>query len=188
MKKFVERCGVLVVLFAMFIGVSAHAAEQNYEIRVEGMVCAYCAYTVSKSLASLPGVVDDSVLVELERGVATLQSTQELDDALIKETFRDSGFTVTDMSVVPEATTVAAPTAQIAKITLENDQIGSKMENQLLDVLGETAVEASSEFCVRAPRELESKILKPLIAGRQRAIKVRYESADQNAVEVTLYQ
>ncbi len=188
MKKFDDACGIVVLLFAMFTGAPAHADDQNYEIRVEGMVCAYCAYTVSKDLASLPGVAENSVLVDLERGVAILKSAHALDERLIMETFRDSGFTVVDISVVPQAATAAAPSAQIAKITVDTDRIGSKVANQLLDVLGETAAKRSSELHVLAPRNLESEILKPLIAGRQRAIKVRYEPVDQNAVEVTLYQ
>ncbi len=188
MKTFVDRRSIVVLLFALLTAVPAQAAGQNYEIRVEGMVCAYCAYTVSKNLGALPGVVNDSVLVDLEHGVATLRSTQALDDTLITETFRDSGFTATDITVVRDAPTVATPTIQIAKIILETDQIGSKMANQLFDVLGESAVKVPSELHVLAPRDLESRILKPLIAGRQRAIKVRYEPVEKNAVEVTLYQ
>ena len=62
MKTFVDRRSIVVLLFALLTALPAQAAGQNYEIRVEGMACAYCAYTVSKNLGALPGVVDDSVL------------------------------------------------------------------------------------------------------------------------------
>ncbi len=54
MKTFVDRRSIVVLLFALLTAVPAQAAGQNYEIRVEGMVCAYCAYTVSKNLGALP--------------------------------------------------------------------------------------------------------------------------------------
>lgn len=189
MNTIVNRLGIVTTLvLILFTGAAAHAAAKNYEIQVEGMHCAYCAYTVSKNLAALDGVVDESVHVDLERGVATLQSTRALEHSQIKETFLDSGFTVANISFTPEASIVASPTVQVAKITLDRDQIGSKMADQLFDILGETAVKGSSELHVLAPQALEADILKPLIAGRQRAIKVRYETVDDAAVVVTLYQ
>lgn len=189
MNTIQNRIGIVITLvLILFTGTAAHAAAQNYEIQVEGMHCAYCAYSVSKNLAALDGVVDESVHVNLERGVATLQSTRTLDHSQIKETFLDSGFTAADISLTADASIVASPTAQVAKITLDRDQIGSKMVDQLLDVLGETAVKGSSELHILAPQALETDILKLLIAGRQRAIKVRYETTDDTAVVVTLYQ
>lgn len=185
MKKIEGQLTIIVVIaLTLFAGVVVHAAEQNYEIQVEGMRCAYCAYTVSKNLAALDGVVDESVRVDLERGVATLQSTRALGHELIKRTFLDSGFTVANISRNADLPAAMAPTAPVAKITLDKNQIGSKMVN----ALGEAAASAPSELRVIAPRALESDILQPLIAGRQQAIKVHYESASGDAVEVTLLQ
>lgn len=183
------RLNVVVLLIAaLSSGASAQNGEQSYAIRVEGMVCAYCAYSVSKNLATLPTVIADSVLVDLERGVATFKSTQPLDDSLIDQTFRDSGFKVIDVSVIAELQDPPTLSTRVVTLTFENGQIGSTMADHLLDVLGEAASKGTSEFRVVAPQELESKILRPLIAGRQKAVRIRYESAEQGAVEVTLYQ
>ncbi len=180
--------GVALLVGTLGLGVTAHSAEYNYEIGVDGMVCAYCAYTVGKNLATLPGVVVDSVYIDLERGVAVLQSTQPLDDTVIEATFLGSGFNVTSIASVTAAPAVSIPTTQVVKLTLQDEQIGSKMADQLLDVLGATALRINAELRVVASETLEADILKPLIAGRQRAIKVRFESDTQGTVQVSLYQ
>ena len=166
---------------------SASGAEQSYEVRVQGMVCAYCTYSVSKQLILLPGVIAPSVEVDLEKGIATFRSTQPLGDGLIRETFRSSGFTATGVSsVVGQA--APAVTTQVVQLTLEASRIGSDMADQLLDVLGDAALKQRSEFRVTGPAELETKILKPLIAGRKQTIKVRYRPVEQATVEIGLYQ
>jgi copper chaperone CopZ len=166
---------------------SASGAEQSYEVRVQGMVCAYCTYSVGKRLILLPGVIAPSVEVDLEKGIAAFRSMQPLDDDLIRETFRDSGFTATDVSSVVGQ---AAPsiTTQVVQLTLEADRIGSDVANRLLDTLGDAALKQLSEFRVTAPAALETKILKPLIAGRKQTIKVRYRPVEQATVEIGFYQ
>ncbi len=54
-------------------------SDLDYTLEVKGMVCAYCAYNVSKQLKSLDGVVPDSVSVDLENVVVTLQSEKKLE-------------------------------------------------------------------------------------------------------------
>jgi cation transport ATPase len=51
------------------------ATEQVYQADVEGMVCAFCAYSVSRNVAGLPGVDADSVDVDLENGEVTFSSS-----------------------------------------------------------------------------------------------------------------
>ncbi|MCZ6640756.1 MAG: heavy-metal-associated domain-containing protein [Gammaproteobacteria bacterium] len=178
---------VALLVGTLGLSVAARSAEHNYEIEISGMVCAFCAYTVGKNLATLPGVVADSVSIDLERGVAMLQSTQKLDAAAVEETILESGFNVAGIASITEIPAVSTPTTQVVKLTLNDEQIGSKMADQLLDVLGATALRIGGELRVIAPGKLESDILKPLIAGRQRAIKVRFESSAQGTVQVSLY-
>lgn len=172
----------------MLTTMSTYAAEHNYEIKVQGMKCAYCAYSVSKNLAAIDGIITESVRIDLERGVATLQSVRPLDDHQIEQSFLDSGFLVADITRHAQLPERGTPSARIASISIGKEQIGSTIANQLLDVLGETAAARSSKLHVRAPQTLEQEILRPLIAGRQRAIQVRYEPADDDTIEVTLYQ
>ena len=186
-----STCPLLRLLVLWAAGLTATGttlgAEQHYQVRVQGMVCAYCTYSVGKQLMSLPGVIAASVEVDLEKGIAEFRSTQALDGGLIRETFRDSGFTATDVSsVVGRAAPVI--TTQVVQLTLEATSIGSDMADELLDVLGNTALKQRSEFRVTAPAELETKILKPLIAGRKQTIKVRFEPVEQTTVQIGLYQ
>lgn len=166
---------------------SALGAEQGYRVQVQGMVCAYCTYSVSKRLGLLPGVVAASVDVDLGKGIAMFRSAQALDDDLIRETFRDSGFTATEVSR-DAAQKAPKVNEQVVYLTLDAARVGSSMVDRLLETIGEAAQQQRSELRLTAPAALESRILKPLIAGRKQEIKVHYQPVEQATVEIGLYQ
>ena len=74
----------LVLISASFV-TNAGADQFEYDLEVNGMVCAFCAYNVSKQLKTLDGVVSDTVDVDLDKGTVTLQSEQELDKSQIAD-------------------------------------------------------------------------------------------------------
>ncbi len=57
---------LLLTLLMSLITVSAVAGTYSYKADVEGMVCAFCAYSVAKNISTLPGVDADSVNVDLK--------------------------------------------------------------------------------------------------------------------------
>ena len=67
----------VLVLACMLFATNVPASDLDYTLEVKGMVCAYCAYNVSKQLKSLDGVVPDSVSVDLENGMVTLRSEKK---------------------------------------------------------------------------------------------------------------
>ena len=54
------RALLTVVTLAVF-SISAWAEGYAYHARIEGMVCAFCAYNVGKTIGALPGVEAESV-------------------------------------------------------------------------------------------------------------------------------
>lgn len=63
------------------------------EIDVAGMTCAFCVYGVEKNLGKLPGVTQVQVSLESKKVRIVMDVGEVVDEALIRETIRDAGFT-----------------------------------------------------------------------------------------------
>ncbi len=57
---------------------------------VTGMTCGHCVNAVTTELSKLPGV--DAVDVDLATGVVSVDSTQPLDDAAVREAVDEAGY------------------------------------------------------------------------------------------------
>ncbi len=65
------------------------------EVFIDGMSCMHCAAKVEKALAALNGVSD--VKVDLNGKRAIIKLKKEIDNATLKATVEDLGYTVTDI-------------------------------------------------------------------------------------------
>ena len=68
-------------------------AKITKEVYIDGMSCMHCAANVEKALASLKGVSD--VKVDLNGKKAIVKLRQDIDNAAVKSTVEDLGYTVT---------------------------------------------------------------------------------------------
>ncbi|PBC75401.1 copper chaperone CopZ [Streptomyces sp. TLI_235] len=59
---------------------------------VEGMSCGHCERTVTAGLAALPGVT--GVNAQAATGRVTVESTADLDEAVVRNTVGEAGFTL----------------------------------------------------------------------------------------------
>ncbi|MEV8099020.1 heavy metal-associated domain-containing protein [Kitasatospora sp. NPDC085879] len=59
---------------------------------VEGMSCGHCERTVTAGLAALPGVT--GVNAHAATGRVTVESTADLDEAVVRNTVGEAGFTL----------------------------------------------------------------------------------------------
>ncbi|MCP4297941.1 MAG: heavy metal translocating P-type ATPase [Proteobacteria bacterium] len=66
--------------------------KMKTEIKIDGMSCQHCQKTVTESLNNLDEVI--STNVDLEKKNAVIESAQEVDESLIRNTITDAGFTV----------------------------------------------------------------------------------------------
>ena len=164
-------------MVSMSFATNAVAGQLEYDLEVNGMVCAYCAYNVSKQLKTLNGVVPDSVDVDLDKGRVKLQSEKELDKTSLAELLLQAGF---ELGAVTEAvTSTAQPRRQtdefvFLSITMNSDRLSDGQFDAVLNELGALAAQRSGRISVVAPGELEEAILKPILAGRRTVIKVEY--------------
>jgi copper chaperone CopZ len=92
----------MLILFTL-LTTSVFAVTQKIE--VNGMVCAFCAQGIEKSLSRIETTKD--VYVNLDEGFVILESTNEgVSEDKIKKIIVDSGYDVTKISLVNETADV----------------------------------------------------------------------------------
>jgi len=77
-------------------------ANTQYELRVDGMACPYCAYGIEKKLKALDGVIRESLQVKLNDGVVKFEALDDvpITEPVLKKLINDSGFTLRSVSVL----------------------------------------------------------------------------------------
>jgi len=174
----------LIALFMISTSIATNAvADQlEYELEVNGMVCAFCAYNVSKQLKTLDGVIPDSVDVDLDKGRVKLQSENKLDRSQLAELILTAGF---ELGAVTEAkASNAEPRRQrdeatFLSMTMSSDRLSDGQFDEVLEAIGAMAVQRSVRISVVGPEELELAILKPVLMGRRTVIEVEYEPVNR---------
>ena len=96
MKKLIA---ILTLILAW--NASAWAEGTQYQMRVDGLACPYCAYGVEKKLKQIKGVKD--VEIDLDKGVVTVRVDDgvESTEPQMRQLFTDAGFTYRSMSRTP---------------------------------------------------------------------------------------
>lgn len=85
-----------IVLAAALLLANSSFAE-TVELKVNGLVCAFCAQGIEKTLRANTGT--DAVFVSLEHGLValTLKDKATITDDELKTALADSGYSVTDI-------------------------------------------------------------------------------------------
>lgn len=83
-----------VLLFALLSGVSSLASAKTIEMDVNGLVCAFCAQGIEKTLKGFPAT--EAVFVSLEHRIVAVQLKDgtDIDDATLRKAITDSGYTI----------------------------------------------------------------------------------------------
>jgi copper chaperone CopZ len=173
-------------LFILFFSTQLHAGEYLYNADVKGMVCAFCAYNVSKNISKLPGVEADSVDVDLKGGHVQFHSTQVVDENNLVALFNDSGFSISNLKQSPLATTKEKlqPTAALI---VEVEQAKTEQYSNIFESIGNIAASTPSHLLITAPADYEDKLLKPILMGRQQVIKVRFIANQSDTIRIQLF-
>jgi copper chaperone CopZ len=81
------------VLF-LLLGFSSLASAKTIEMDVNGLVCAFCAQGIQKTLKAFPAA--EAVYVSLENRIVAVQLKEgsDIDDATLRRAITDSGYTV----------------------------------------------------------------------------------------------
>lgn len=83
-----------VFLFALLSGLSSLASAKTIEMDVNGLVCAFCAQGIEKTLKGFPAT--EAVFVSLEHRIVAVQLKDgtDIDDATLRKAITDSGYAI----------------------------------------------------------------------------------------------
>lgn len=175
------------ILITMASNIQAKNKEFAYQGKIEGMVCAFCVYNVSNKIRELPGVQKNSVNVELKSGKVEFLSSQLVSQKIVAKLFEDSGFKLISLNKINNALLATIDFSKIAKISISFPINELSFMDELLSDLGDLAEKEMSLVTINAPKSIEMAILKPIIAGRQQTIKVKFTEKQTQQVEINIY-
>jgi len=182
---------IALTMASMSFATNAVAVQLEYELEVNGMVCAFCAYNVAKQLKTLDGVVTDSVDVDLDKSRVKLQSGKRLDRSQLADLLLTAGFelgAVTEAEALNTESRRRLDEAAFLSMTISADRLSDGQFDEVLEAIGTMAVQRSGRISVVGPEELELAILKPVLMGRRTVVEVEYEPVNRpdQAVVVSL--
>jgi len=92
--KLIKSNRLKMLAAAALVAVSSLASAATIEMDVNGLVCAFCAQGIEKSLKAFPAT--DAVFVSLEHRIVAvhLKDGSDIDDATLRKAITDSGYTV----------------------------------------------------------------------------------------------
>ncbi len=84
---------LLLITGLMLMNANANAKDIQYDLRVDGMTCPFCAATSEKALKKINGV--HAVSTDLEKATISVCASKETDmsDAKLKNMLKKKGFT-----------------------------------------------------------------------------------------------
>ena len=175
---------IALAMISLPIAASTATNQLEYDLEVNGMKCAFCAYNVSKQLESLDGVIPQTVNVDLDHGTVKFRSEKELDEARLADLLLQTGFKLGAATATAASTSTLQPRqptdeAAILSVTMNAVELNEGGFDAILEELGAIAVQRSGRISVIGPGELEAAILKPVLAGRRAVIRVDYEQVNR---------
>ena len=92
---------IALTVLGLIWNASAIAAGTQYEMRVDGLACPYCAYGIEKKLKAIDGV--EKIDIDLNNGLVTVIVADgvRLTEAQMTKLCQDAGFTYRSMTKKP---------------------------------------------------------------------------------------
>jgi mercuric ion binding protein len=92
---------ILAMAMALLWNTAVFAAGTEYQLRVDGLACPYCAYGIEKKLKQVEGV--EAIDIDLNKGVVTVKCAEgvTLTEAQMAKLINDAGFTLRGMTEKP---------------------------------------------------------------------------------------
>lgn len=166
--------------------INAMADIYKYHADVKGMVCAYCAYSVSKNIKKIQGVHTDSVDVDLKGGKLDFISDESVAETTLSELFSTSGFSISNLTVtrIPEEKQQPEEKAGL-DVLISISQLSQY--NEVIEAIGNLAASSSARLIIEAPAAQEESLLKPLLMGRQQVVKIHFIPGTSDKVRLKLF-
>ena len=98
--KSIASCASIILATSFF---NTSIAAESMKATVNGMVCAFCAQGIEKSLLKMPAT--KAVFVDLKRKIVAVEAKdgQTLDGKKISAEIKDAGYDVVKLETVPQS-------------------------------------------------------------------------------------
>ncbi|VAW28750.1 hypothetical protein MNBD_BACTEROID07-1027 [hydrothermal vent metagenome] len=184
-KKGFEN-SLFVLVLAMW-NMSAWAGVYNYYAHVDGMVCAFCTYTVAKKVRTLAGVDADSVDVDLGGKYVAFKSNKRIPEKKLAALFATDGFKISNLTVTKTAKYKIYSVDDMS-LELNVDVFKADQYNSVYQMIGNIAARMPSRLIIRAPPSLEETLLKPLLMGHREMITTRFIATEDDRIQLQLFE
>ncbi len=79
---------------SLLLPVAASAAQTQYQLRVDGLACPFCAYGIEKELKRTDGV--ESLEIDINAGIVTVTMAEgaAMTEEKARQIVKDAGFTL----------------------------------------------------------------------------------------------
>ena len=90
-----------VFALSLLLPVAAVAAQTQYQLRVDGLACPFCAYGIEKELKRTEGVA--AIAIDINAGIVTVTMAEgaTMIEAKASQIVKDAGFTLRGFKQVP---------------------------------------------------------------------------------------
>jgi mercuric ion binding protein len=165
----------------------AGAADYSYQARIDGMVCAFCAYNVGKTIGALPGVDAESVIVDLDQKLAIFHASTSIDRGAVSTAVTDSGFTLVALQQIENPATQLSSYQTTPIIELDLDGADAERFESILEALGAFASAQRLRVVIEAPEAIEIDVLAPILMGRDHALSVLFLPGEEDVIRLRMY-
>ena len=163
------------------------AEDYFYQAKVEGMVCGFCAYNISKKISQIASVDTASIEVELKTGEIHFSSSSAIKKNKISKAFADSGFSLIKLTQVTSSSLNQTNFSSEPLLSLKFSAAKIKQLETILEVIGNMAVSQPGLLNIESPQSAEIELLKPILAGRQSVIKVQFVAVESKIINIKFF-
>jgi len=178
---------IFLTIFIILWSMQVNATEFVYQGKVKGMVCAFCVYSVSKNITKVAGVLPQSVNVDLKSGIVSFRSSSEVSFKKVASVFSGSGFKLVELKKVKQPTLKSVTYRTQPVIDLKLNSVDLKTYASIIESIGNIAASLSGKIVIKAPESVEIAILRPMIGGKQKSIRIQYIADKNNAIQIKLF-
>ncbi|MFV1984192.1 MAG: heavy-metal-associated domain-containing protein [Thiohalomonadales bacterium] len=183
---------LVVILVLVIWNLPVQATESSYPYiyqgKVQGMVCAFCVYSVSKKIGSLPEINAKTVNVDLKSKIVNFRSSSKVNYEKLANVFSDSGFKLVELNEVKEATLKIPEYQSKPVLSVNLDSTNIQKYQAIIESIGEIAATSMSKLVINAPEAVEIALLKPMIGGKQKIARIEYNfEKNKTNIEIKLF-
>ncbi len=93
MSKILRRTWLILGLM-LLTATTAFAGSEQYQLRVDGLACPFCAYGIEKKLSAIEGVENLDIDIETGAVMVTMADGATLDETAARRAVKAAGFSL----------------------------------------------------------------------------------------------